>query len=319
MRILVAEDEPSMREMLRRVLEQWGYEVTVVSDGLEALDVLRRPDAPRLAILDWIMPGLEAPDICRQIRRHERDQYTYIILLTIKDSKNEVVEGINSGADDYITKPFDPDELRARLGAVERKLRLNEELLAAQRTIRKEAMRDPLTGLQNRAAILDALRRELDRAKREHAPVGVVMVDLDRFKAVNDLHGHLAGDEVLREVAQRMACGVRSFDSVGRFGGDEFLIVFPHCGMDESFALAERLRKSVAQNQIPWAGQAVHLTISAGAAGTDDASSVEIDRLIYAADMALYAAKRAGRNCTRAAESLTLAGPAAGRAAPVAH
>ena len=186
MRVLVAEDSAVSRHLLQATLEKWGYAVTVAADGVEAWDELKRPTAPKLAILDWMMPGLTGPDVCRRVRAHAGQAYTYLLLLTSRNLKEDLIEGMDAGADDYITKPFDYHELRVRLRAGMRILDLQAELLAAREALREQATKDGLTKLWNRASILDMLRVEIARAERERSALSIGLVDLDRFKLVND-------------------------------------------------------------------------------------------------------------------------------------
>ncbi len=224
MRILIADDSIVSRHLLDATLRKWGYEVIVACDGVEAWNVLGAEDAPKLAILDWVMPGLTGPEVCRFVREHNKDKdiYTYILLLTSKSLKEDLIEGMESGADDYVTKPFDQHELKVRLRAGTRIVDLQRELVAAREELREQATKDFLTRIWNRSSILDVLQRELVRGSREKRPVGVVLADLDHFKLVNDTHGHFAGDAVLREFARRMLSCMRPYDAIGRYGGEEF-------------------------------------------------------------------------------------------------
>ena len=229
MRILIADDSIVSRHLLDATLRKWGYEVVVACDGVEAWNALDSEDAPKLAILDWVMPGLTGPEVCRRVRERSKDKdtYTYILLLTSKSLKEDLIEGMESGADDYVTKPFDQHELKVRLRAGTRIIDLQRELVAAKDELREQATKDFLTRIWNRSSILDILQRELVRGGREKRGVGVVLADLDHFKEVNDTYGHFAGDAVLREFARRMQGSIRSYDAIGRYGGEEFLIVLP--------------------------------------------------------------------------------------------
>ena len=218
--ILVADDSPVFRDMLQKMLLEWGYETIAVSDGRQAWDLLRQENGPRLALLDWMMPGMEGAEVCRQVRAGVRDRYVYMILLSVRAGLDDVVTGIESGADDYIVKPFEVDELHARVRAGRRVLALQEELVEAREALRDQATRDGLTGLWNRTAIFDILQNELARSGRSGEPLIVLMADLDGFKPVNDRFGHMAGDAVLRQVAARMRAAVRRYDAVGRYGGE---------------------------------------------------------------------------------------------------
>ncbi len=210
MKILVAEDDGLVREVLTRTLSVLGYDVVAVADGQQAWHALQQPDAPRLALLDWMMPGIDGPEVCRRLRERGPGPYVYVILLTAKTGRADVVAGLNAGADDYIVKPFHQDELEARVRAGRRIVDLEAQLLEAKEQLRLQATCDPLTGLLNHGAIQDAFRMELRRASRERGRLGLVLLDLDLFKSVNDTYGHLAGDAVLREAAQRMKATVRT-------------------------------------------------------------------------------------------------------------
>ena len=306
MRILIAEDDPISLVLLQALLNQWGYEVIVTHDGNEAWQVLQADMAPRLAILDWEMPGVDGPTLCHQVRER-RGPYTYMILLTARTKREDVIAGMEAGADDYVTKPFDAHELRVRLRAGRRILDLQDALLEAQEVLRLQATQDPLTSLWNRGMIMELLGRELARAKRERSPLSVLMLDLDLFKIVNDTYGHMAGDLVLREAAQRLRASVRAYDAVGRYGGEEFLIVSPGCPAAGAVTLAERIRKAVGEKPMNTSEALISITISAGAATAEYvdkrvASSknvgeyTEAENLVRAADDALYRAKRWGRN-----------------------
>lgn len=229
MKVLVADDEPITRRTLEASLRRWGYEVIVAKDGLEAAQILEQPGAPNLLLLDWQMPGLDGVNLCRAIRRRKAEPYTYVLMLTSKREKCDVIEGLESGADDFISKPFDPQELRMRLLTGERILVLLDQLVAAREAIRDMSLHDGLTGLWNRTGILDILDRELQRAHRQESHLGLILVDLDRFKGVNDTYGHVIGDQALRAAASAIQASIRNYDFAGRFGGEEMLVVLPGC------------------------------------------------------------------------------------------
>ena len=294
--ILVADDSPVFRDMLKKMLLEWGYETTAVSDGRQAWDLLRQENGPRLALLDWMMPGMEGAEVCRQVRAGVRDRYVYMILLSVRAGLDDVVTGIESGADDYIVKPFEVDELHARLRAGRRVLALQEELVEAREALRDQATRDGLTGLWNRTAIFDILQNELARSGRSGEPLIVLMADLDGFKPVNDRYGHMAGDAVLRQVAARMRAAVRRYDSVGRYGGEEFLIVLPRCERVGGLALAERIRHAIGAECFRAGDVEIRLTCSLGAACARPPVVPLADDLVREADAALYRAKHQGRD-----------------------
>jgi two-component system cell cycle response regulator len=289
MKTLIAEDHVHSGRMLHELLKMWGYDATIVHDGQQALDALRGPHAPRLAVLDWQMPGLDGIEVCRRLRQEGDQPYPYLLLLTGLGGRREMLEGLDSGADDFLTKPFDEAELKARLAAGRRIVELQERL-------RVLATRDALTGLWNRAAVLDRLDRELARAGREGHPVGVLLADVDHFKRINDSLGHLIGDAVLRQTALRLLDALRPYDAVGRYGGEEFLVVLPGCSGATAAALAERLCERVAEGTVECDSLPIGVTISVGVAARERASGSDAADLLRAADGALYRAKGAGRN-----------------------
>ena len=296
MKILIADDSIVSRHLLEATLRKWGYDVMVACDGAEALDLLQREDAPALIILDWMMPGMTGVEVCRRIRQRDSEPYTYILLLTSKSQKEDLIEGMEAGADDYITKPFDQNELQVRLRAGIRLVDLQTQLLKAREDLREQATRDSLTRLWNRSSILTELGRELARSVRESRPLGVVIVDLDHFKHINDTYGHLAGDAVLREAARRMQSSIRQYDSIGRYGGEEFLILFPGCGEADCFAQADRLRKLLGQTEMKVNDTAIRVTASFGVTTVMPGENWTEEELIRIADEALYVAKKSGRN-----------------------
>ena len=306
--MLIAEDDPLFRRILERWLKQWDYRVTAVENGLNAWEVLQQEDAPQLAILDWMMPGMEGVEICRKIRSRDQGPYQYVLLLTAKDDKQDVVRGLEAGADDYLTKPFDVDELRARVRTGKRILDLQAALIKAQDDLQSAAAHDALTGLWNRGAILDLLRREVSRRQRTGDPLGVVMADIDHFKKINDTHGHLIGDVVLQEVTRRLAANVRPYDAVGRYGGEEFLIVFPGGDVPNLLVGAERLRHCIADRPIETNVGQIPATLSLGLASGDHAENPDCETLLRHADQALYAAKARGRNRVETAATVRAAG-----------
>ncbi len=297
MRVLIAEDDGAARRLLEALLTKWGYEVEIAKDGAEAWQLLQAEEGPRLALLDWVMPGMDGVEVCRQVRQRVAvERYTYIILLTAKDAKVDVIEGLESGADDYLIKPYHPQELHVRLRVGRRILDLEDNLVAAREIMQYKATHDILTGLWNRAAILEILQRELPRARREAGSVGILLADLDHFKAINDTYGHLAGDAVLREVAHRLVGSVRSYDAIGRYGGEEFLMLLPGCDPSSTLERAEKLRVAIAGSPVVAHEVAIPVTLSIGAVASGEPGHADADALLRVADAALYRAKAAGRN-----------------------
>jgi two-component system, cell cycle response regulator len=297
LRVLVADDEATSRLLLSRALARWGYKVEVATDGAQAWEILQRPEAPALAVIDWMMPGLDGPAICRRLRERDASTqaYTYVLLLTSKAESRDVVDGLGSGADDYLIKPVDLLQLQARLRVGHRILNLEGTLRAERAEYQRLAMHDALTGIWNRGALLDAIGRELERGRRESRCVALIMFDIDRFKSVNDTHGHGVGDEVIIETARRLTATIRSYDSVGRLGGEEFLAVLTVRAPDEALALGERMRLAIAS--VPFATSVGPLAVTSSV-GVATTTVIGFDKaaIMAAADQALYQAKHNGRN-----------------------
>jgi two-component system cell cycle response regulator len=298
MRILIADDSIVSRHLLDATLRKWGYEVVIACDGNEAWNILQSEDAPKIAILDWVMPGSTGPEVCRRVRANakEKDIYTYILLLTSKSQREDLIEGMESGADDYLTKPFDQHELKVRLRPGMRIIELQQELITAREELREQATKDFLTRIWNRSSILDILDRELERGRRDKQALGVVLADLDHFKLVNDNYGHFGGDAVLREFVRRMSAATRPYDAVGRYGGEEFLVVLPGCDDAATRKQAERMRAALADESMAFNEEARIVTCSFGATASVPGVDVTAESLIRLADDALYRAKRQGRN-----------------------
>jgi diguanylate cyclase (GGDEF)-like protein len=292
-KILIADDDRVSRRLLEGTLTRLGHDVSSVGTGTEATSALLAPDAPRLAILDWMMPGADGLAVCRTVRV-QAPHYVYVILLTARDRPEDMEAAAAAETDDFLTKPFDVRELRGRLRAGERILELQERLLETQDALRYEATHDRLSELWNRGMILDHLERELRRARREGQPLAVALADLDHFKQVNDNLGHSAGDEVLRQTAQRMRRAIRDIDAIGRYGGEEFLVVLPHCAVSDACRVAERVRTAVGGQPVEIGDDRVQASVSLGVAGATETSTPTT--LVQAADEALYRAKSAGRN-----------------------
>jgi two-component system, cell cycle response regulator len=302
LKILIADDEALSRRLLEKTLERAGYEVIAVENGKLAFEELCKPEGPRLALLDWVMPELDGPGVCRAVRVRSEQTYVYMVLLTSKGTKEETVLGLESGADDYLTKPFNAEELRARLRVGERILLLEDRLVEARENMRFRATHDPLTSLLNRGAVMDLLTRELHRSHREQKSTAIILGDVDHFKHINDTLGHLVGDEVLTEIANRLLGSVRSYDFVGRYGGEEFLVVLNSC--DPAFAptRAEEIRLAISHHPIHTAKGPLSLTMSAGLLLSSEWSTKSLEELLHQVDNTLYEAKSAGRDCLRIAK-----------------
>lgn len=281
-------------ELLKKNLTRWGYEVEMVADGNDALERLSQPDHPKLAVLNYEMNGVRGADLCRRIRAAALEPYTYMILLMEPSQKDDLLEAFEQGADDYLVKPFDGYELRAKLLAAKRILALQDSLIAMRDELQVQATYDALTGLWNRRASMAALERELVRAARESRTAGLMLADIDHFKEINDTYGHLAGDNVLQAVAAKIKSALRSYDTVGRYGGEEFLIVCPGCDQGAVLRRAENLRAAIAGEPLNTPEGNISVSLSLGVAVS--AGDTSRDQLLRSADEALYRAKRAGRN-----------------------
>jgi len=301
MKILIAEDDPVSCKVLEAKLVNWGYDVVVTRDGNEAWQAMQGKEAPRLAILDWMMPGIDGVEVCQKVRKQSEKPYTYIILLTALDQVENLVLGMDAGADDYIRKPVNENELRVRLRAGRRMIDLQDELIAARENFREKSIRDPLTGLWNHEEILRILDAELVRADREGRSVCAIMADIDHFKKVNDTYGHPAGDAVLRMVARKMLSIVRPYDSIGRYGGEEFLIVMPGFECRNAAAFAERLRLCIATGTMDTSEGIISISVSLGVAESHIKRRLDANSLVLSADSALYQAKGKGRDCVEVA------------------
>lgn len=296
MKILIAEDDAAFRHLLQKLLSEWGYQVVAAQDGSEACQILLSEAAPKLAILDWKMPGMAGTQICRKVRAEHREPYIYIILLTAQRRDEDLVFGMEAGADDYILKPFKLQELRVRLRSGRRLIELQDELLAARAMLQAKASHDSLTGLVNREEILSMLDTVLAKSERDGGCVSAVMVDIDHFKKINDTFGHLTGDVVLRITAQKMHALMRPSDSIGRYGGEEFLIILAECCDACAVTFAQRVCASIGGDLQDTPEGMIPVTISLGIASSCGNKRLDAHSLLKAADAALYKAKERGRN-----------------------
>jgi diguanylate cyclase (GGDEF)-like protein len=294
MNVLIADDEPVSRRLLEILLNKWGYDVTVASDGDEAWYALQNGVRPRIAILDWMMPGMDGIQVCRKIRQQETRSPTFVLLLTAKQATEDANGKFESVADDYLAKPYAAQELKARLRAARRIIELEDQLQAARDAIKIETTHDPLTGLWNRSSILEILHRELLRSQRQNSPLSALMVGIDHLKQINHTHGHLAGDAVVREVARRIRNSIRLYDAIGRYSGAQFLIVSPACDRTGATSQAHRVRSTICQDPVNTFEGDFPVTISLGVAVSFN--NRQAHELISAADGALAEAKKAGHN-----------------------
>ena len=297
LRILYVEDEPVSREITRAHLESLGYRVTAFADAETALAALQDGEQFDLAVLDWDLSGMSGVELCRMMRDDALEvPYTYVVMVTGKDTQESRREGFASGVDDYITKPYRPENLENRLRAGSRIITLMKRLRKAEALAQKRAVTDALTGVLNRGAIIDAIKAEVSRSQRTREPLSWVLLDIDHFKQVNDTHGHVVGDHVLREVARRLTSQLRAYDRLGRYGGEEFLVLLPQTSPDQVEAIVERIRHSVADAPFDTPSGPIPVTISLGVASWPEPTTHDLDQLIHAADECLYESKEAGRN-----------------------
>ena len=299
MDILVAEDDFVSRSLLVNILEKLGHTVQIAEDGLMAWEIMQNREI-RMVVTDWMMPGLDGPSLCKKIRRIDTEAYVYIILLTAKDAKEDIVEGLEAGADDYLSKPFNKTEFIARLNSGLRILDLESSLKAANEKICLLTITDELTGCFNKRYLDQNLPREIDRASRLGHSISIILADIDHFKQVNDTHGHPVGDQVLRSFSSRLKACVRcDVDWVARYGGEEFLVVLPETDMAGGHSIGERLRMRVEQTSFSSDNGDIPITASFGVAGFDThtpKNGIFAEELLQRADQNLYQAKRNGRN-----------------------
>lgn len=306
MQILIVEDDAFLRQRLAYQLRENGYEVLEAENAEQAWQHILN-EGVRLVIVDWILPGMSGIEFIRRVRTAELPHYIYIIMLTVRQAKEDIISGLEAGADDYITKPYHLHELKARISIGERILHLEENLLQSQTQLQELALRDALTGLFNRRAIYDRLQAELERTKRMTSSVGVILVDIDHFKQINDTYGHLVGDKALVHVAHILQRATRPYDSIGRWGGEEFVIIVPQCSLEHATLVAERLRQQVAASPLTLEdGTTIPIRLSGGVTVVEatEEGAPNLDRIFQAVDEALYAAKRNGRNRIYVAPSL---------------
>jgi len=305
--VLIVEDDPVSRMLLELTLVKAGYEVVSAKDGREALALFEKRFFP-IVFTDWMMPEMDGLQLCRTIRKNVSTGYVFIFLLTARDSRDDMIAGLEAGADDYLTKPFDRLELFARLKTANRILELEKSLKEANEAIRVLSITDTMTGCYNRTYMDSHLPNELQRAVRYGHPISVVMVDIDHFKNINDTYGHQAGDQVLKVFVETIGHSIRSgVDWIARYGGEEFLVVLPETNLDSAQLLAERLRTEVSKRIISFKGKEMQITASFGVTGlpssqavTASLKDISYEAMINLADKCLYSAKQEGRNLVRA-------------------
>jgi diguanylate cyclase (GGDEF)-like protein len=295
MRILIGDDSLTHRVMLEAIVKQWGFEVMLAEDGEQAWGILSGPDAPRLVLLDWEMPGLDGLEVCRRVREREDQDPPYILLLTARRETADIVAGLDAGANDYISKPFENTELHARLRVGARMLDLQRELIDAREALVYQANHDALTGMLNRGAVMQAMEQAIEEARQSGQPLQIGLIDIDHFKRINDTHGHPAGDAVLQDAARRIEAVLRAGDRIGRYGGEEFLLLVSG-EADDAPAFCERLRSAIADQPFVSGQVALRVTVSGGFVPLEPQDRRGASELLACADKLLYEAKAAGRN-----------------------
>jgi two-component system cell cycle response regulator len=296
-RVLIIDDSPVYRRLMAGHLREWGFEVTVAESGAEGWRVLEQPNSPNLVLLDWIMPGMDGVELCRKLRaQRSSDLYVYMILVTSKENPADLLQAMEAGVDDYLVKPFEEQELKARLQVGQRIVALQRELIEARESMRHASTYDGLTGLLNRQEIVEFVRRELVRSAREKKPLSIILADIDHFKMINDQLGPLAGDEVVKEVGRRLRSKLRAYDGVGRYGGEEFLLVLPGCNLTAALIRADQVRSFVSGKAVETPAKSRTITVSMGVAVASGETEADIQVLLNQADAGLFKAKRNGRN-----------------------
>lgn len=290
MDVLIVDDDPITRLALCAALEEWGLNPVVAENGHRALELLEEDNPPHLLILDWSMPGISGPELCKILRARSDGQFFYILMLTGKEGNDAVIEAMEAGADDFLSKPFDHRVLKVRIAAGSRIVRLEQ-------TLNQLASRDSLTQCWNRRMIDELFDSTLAESRRKETPLCVMMVDIDHFKTINDNYGHAIGDSALQHMVSILNHNLREYDQVGRYGGEEFIVVLPTTDRDSAWGIAERVRSAVEyQPTILADGREIPMTVSIGLARFEPKRDPDRRSLMERADQALYKAKRTGRN-----------------------
>lgn len=289
MDILIVDDDPITRLALCAAVEEWSF-VPIVADSAEdALQILSSDTPPHLLIIDWSMPGMSGVELCKKLRARPDGQFFYILMVTGKDGNDAVVEAMESGADDFLSKPFDPRILKVRLGAGSRIVRLEQ-------TLNQLASRDSLTQCWNRRMIDELMTSAIAESSRKGTPLTLMVIDIDHFKKVNDTYGHASGDIALKHTVELLNQNLREYDQVGRYGGEEFVVLLPSTDKDSAWGIAERIRSSIQFSPAVISdSESIPLTVSIGIAETHHGDETPLS-LFERGDKALYTAKQSGRN-----------------------
>ncbi|KAA0258909.1 diguanylate cyclase [Deferribacter autotrophicus] len=291
-KVLVADDDKDAREVLSAFLSKLNYKVYEASNGLDAFELIKNNNIS-IALIDWIMPGLNGVDLCQKIRELNLNHYVYVIIVTGKSDKDDTLEALHKGADDYIVKPFSFKELKVRLFSAERIIKLENKLKEAYEKLYNETIHDFLTGILNRRSIINELN---NLYRQPEVEIGLIIIDIDNFKKINDTYGHLVGDEVLKDISRIISQTLRKTDFVGRYGGEEFLVILPYLNINESYKIAERIRKNIENNSFHIGNLELKITVSLGVSSVKKYEN--LNDALEAADKALYNAKKSGKNKT---------------------
>jgi len=296
-KLLIADDSKVSRMMLLAITKRWGYDIVIAEDGEQAWQIMQQDDAPQLLLLDWEMPKMSGIEVCQRVIAKNPENPAYIVLLTSRTSSDDIVEGLSNGASDYLSKPFDSAELQVRLQVGKRMIELQDKLNTTLQELTNLASHDVLTGLLNRRAIMESLPKEIKRIERQELTLCIGMCDIDHFKKINDSYGHLVGDEVLKEVTKRMDESLRDHDLLGRYGGEEFLVITPVDCIKNGIMVYQRICDAVSAQPIVIDDLSISVTISCGVTSySPENNEKDSTELLAKADEALYQAKGAGRN-----------------------
>ena len=293
--ILIVDDSPIYRKLVEHSLPGADYTFLVAKNGSEALKLFH-DHRPSLVITDWSMPDFSGPELCKKIREGSQQHFAYLILLTSNDRKEQIIEGLSAGADDYLTKPFHPGELVARVEVGRRMLDLHRQIEAKNKQLEEMALTDALTSLPNRRAVDLWASRQISAASRHGFPLWVTMCDLDHFKKINDTFGHDAGDAVIKAFAEVLRVNTRQSNICARLGGEEFLMILTHIDKAQVTIAIERVRERFAALKFDFEGKSASATASFGVAGYTGGAAPDLNSLLVRADKALYSAKNRGRN-----------------------
>ncbi|MFT6552460.1 MAG: diguanylate cyclase (GGDEF)-like protein [Zhongshania marina] len=290
MDVLIVDDDAITRFALSAAVEEWGFVPVLAENADQALKTLATETTPHLLIIDWSMPGMSGPDLCKTIRKREDGQFFYILMLTGKEGNEAIIEAMEAGADDFLSKPFDHRVLKVRIAAGSRIVRLEQ-------TLNQLASRDALTQCWNRRMIDELFANSIAESTRKRSKFSVMVLDIDHFKRVNDTFGHSGGDAALKHVVNILNTNLREYDQVGRYGGEEFVILLPATDRNEAWGVAERIRSAIQfQPTILNDDLKIELTVSIGIAEFDRSRDANQSAFFERADKALYTAKQTGRN-----------------------